>query len=251
MNISAKLKESAARAVNDEYIANEVVLAALEKALNEVISLLSMGAYPRFLESAFYKQLADEEIRLSSAIHLDQPNVRSPLTPPNAIERAMAVMDKTESGRMVTANSWMASFLATAETLPLGISIASARRERPGYPLVYVNPYLEKMSGYSRAELIGQSWRIMQGEVSEPEAVELLLTSLAAARKVQVVITNVRKCGGTFKNLLTLKPMFDAEENCIYFIGISVDLSEAGSVEHGSKLVEQMSQTLPNNIGFF
>lgn len=45
-----------------------------------------------------------------------------------------------------------------------GIMISKAE---PGYPIVYVNPALCKMTGYSAQELLGKSPAILQGEKSD------------------------------------------------------------------------------------
>jgi hypothetical protein len=48
-------------------------------------------------------------------------------------------------------DSWLTILLAAVEALPIAFSLASAKEgKEKGFPLIYVNKYFEKLTGYSR-----------------------------------------------------------------------------------------------------
>ena len=91
--------------------------------------------------------------------------------------------------------SWLEDFLAYAEDHSNSISLATARKDRPGFPLIYVNKAFERITGYSRADVLGKNCRFLQCEGTEKEEVQKMAVGLATATVVRVAITNRRKDG--------------------------------------------------------
>ena len=54
---------------------------------------------------------------------------------------------------------------------------------------------------------------LQNGPSVEPEQVEALRNALSSAMPVKVALTNYRRDGTPFKNLLPMKPIFDSEGN--------------------------------------
>jgi PAS domain-containing protein len=52
---------------------------------------------------------------------------------------------------------WLDSILELVETIPICFTMSSARADRPGFPLVYVNKAFERLTSYKREEVIGQN----------------------------------------------------------------------------------------------
>jgi hypothetical protein len=58
----------------------------------------------------------------------------------------------------------MASLLAAVEGLPIGFVLSTARKDRPGFPVMFVNKHFEKMTGYRYAlgivsvEILSKYW---------------------------------------------------------------------------------------------
>jgi PAS domain-containing protein len=68
-----------------------------------------------------------------------------------------------EISRLLGSESWLAALVAAAEGLALSFSLATAHRDRKGFPLLYVNKYFEKLTGYPRNEVIGRNCKFLQG----------------------------------------------------------------------------------------
>jgi len=131
---------------------------------------------------------------------------------------------------------WFKKLINMAENIPVCITISSAKKEFFGFPLVYVNKQFEKTTGYNRTEdILGKNCKFLQPNepISEEEPQLLLLTkSLREGLSTSVILTNMRKNGTKFYNLLSLKPIFDVEGNYIYCIGVQTEINSDTTSKH-------------------
>lgn len=79
----------------------------------------------------------------------------------------------------------------------------------PGMPLVHVNSAFEKLTGLSSEECIGRNCRFLQGAKTEAESVLRIAEAVRRHVPCDVPITNYRKDGSTFTNLLSLRMILD------------------------------------------
>ncbi len=87
---------------------------------------------------------------------------------------------------------------------PVGITISDPDRE--GNPLIYANEAFERLTGYSREEVVGRNCRFLQGEESSPEAVAQMAVAIDAGEAVSVELVNYRADGEAFWNEVTIAP---------------------------------------------
>uniref|UniRef100_A0A6C0BWQ9 PAS domain-containing protein n=1 Tax=viral metagenome TaxID=1070528 RepID=A0A6C0BWQ9_9ZZZZ len=124
---------------------------------------------------------------------------------------------------------WFNRMTSIVENLPLCVTIANAKKNIMGFPLLYVNKQFEKMTGYNREDIIGKNCNFLQPD--EPPRKEelqyvLMKNSLEVSKPVSVVITNYKSNGVPFKNLLALKPICDRYGNYIFVIGIQTEITD-------------------------
>ena len=93
----------------------------------------------------------------------------------------------------------------------------------PGLPLAYVNAAWERLTGYSRHEVLGRNARFLQGESTEEAAVAQIVQSVRECRSCEVCVSNYRKDGGRFRNALSLHPVRDSSGEYRYVIGLASD----------------------------
>lgn len=142
--------------------------------------------------------------------------------------------------RSLATFDWLQDILAYLEYLPYSICISTARKEQPGFPLVYVNRCFEDMTLYSRREILGQNCRFLQGNKSEAIPLKRLTQALSERQLIKVAITNFRKDGSSFVNLLAMKPIFDRYGQYAYVLAIQLDMSASNTIavsptnSHGS-----------------
>ncbi|HEY3341552.1 MAG TPA: response regulator, partial [Anaerolineae bacterium] len=105
-----------------------------------------------------------------------------------------------------------------------GIVITDARK--PEMPIIYVNPTFERITGYSRADVVGRNCRFLQADDRDQPALEELRAALREGRSCQVVLRNYRKDGTLFWNELALAPVYDEENRLVNYVGVQNDITE-------------------------
>ncbi|NJL91716.1 MAG: PAS domain-containing protein [Coleofasciculaceae cyanobacterium SM2_1_6] len=106
----------------------------------------------------------------------------------------------------------------------VGVVIADVNQ--PKQPLIYCNPAFEKITGYSREEVLGYNCKFLQGKDTDPEAVETIRRALKTQTGCCVTLRNYRKDRTPFWNELTISPVFDQQGNLTHYVGIQSDISE-------------------------
>ena len=123
---------------------------------------------------------------------------------------------------------WFKKVISIAENLNICVSISSAKKEHFGFPLIYVNKHFELTTGYMRNDIIGKNCEFLQPSIpilKEETQYQLLSACLSQAIPTSVIITNVKKDGTPFYNLLSLKPVIDADSKYLYNIGIQTEIT--------------------------
>ena len=93
--------------------------------------------------------------------------------------------------------------------------------------VLWVNPALENMTGYSRDELLGSHPFFLKTIPHEPYYVNELWRSIRAGKPWYGELINVRKDGSEFTAEMTFTPVLDHQNNTItHFISIFQDISE-------------------------
>ncbi|KAK3248666.1 hypothetical protein CYMTET_41871 [Cymbomonas tetramitiformis] len=97
----------------------------------------------------------------------------------------------------------------------------------PDNPVVYVNAAFERITGYSRSDVIGTNCRFLQCADTCPAALLRLRTAIKQEQEVVVELLNRRKNGEPFWNLLRVTPVHDPHTGqLMQFIGVQSDITE-------------------------
>ncbi|MGB8689678.1 MAG: PAS domain-containing protein [Microcoleus sp.] len=121
-----------------------------------------------------------------------------------------------------------------------GIAISDATK--PGYPIIYCNPGFESMTGYQREEIIGKNCRFLQGNDTDPAAVETIRQALHNASECQVILKNYRLDGTAFWNALSISPLRDSKGKLTHFVGVQRDITEGKESEEALQKSEAQSR---------
>lgn len=93
-------------------------------------------------------------------------------------------------------------------------------------PIVECNAAFVSLTGYLRAEIIGNNCRFLSGEGTEPWLTEMLRSGIRRRQPVMVEILNYKKDGTPFRNAVMVAPIFDAAGELEYFLGSQVEIAE-------------------------
>ncbi|KAG9231049.1 hypothetical protein BJ875DRAFT_506920 [Amylocarpus encephaloides] len=132
-------------------------------------------------------------------------------------------------------------------------------------PIVYVSDIFERLTGYSKHEVIGRNCRFLQSPEGKVEAgakrefvdndsVYYLKSRISDQKEAQRSLINYRKGGQPFMNLLTMIPTTGEDDVHIkYFVGFQVDLVEKptsveGKNASGLYTVDYSQGTLPRYV---
>lgn len=104
-------------------------------------------------------------------------------------------------------------------------------------PIIYCSDMFERLTGYSRHEILGRNCRFLQapdGKVQsgikrkyvDDKSILYLKNQINRRAEAQLSLINYRKGGQPFMNLLTMIPITWDTEEFKYFVGFQVDLVE-------------------------
>lgn len=130
----------------------------------------------------------------------------------------------------------------------------------PGAPILYANKEFYRSTEYLPEDIIGNNLSVLQGPKTQALQVERLRKALRTATMVQTVLVNYRKGKSIFKNMLTLIPLFDSDNNYRFVVGVQFDLDAMSTTTQtnnnfqqsplGLKLIRlcRFLQHLPNTL---
>jgi diguanylate cyclase (GGDEF)-like protein/PAS domain S-box-containing protein len=107
------------------------------------------------------------------------------------------------------------------DSAPEGIAICEATA--PDHPVLYVNAAFEQLTGYSAAEVLGTSLRLLHGADRDQDGIRKLREAMAKGEPCRVLLRNYKKNGELLWNELTLQPMRDDAGKLTHFIGFFRD----------------------------
>lgn len=122
----------------------------------------------------------------------------------------------------------------------IGQGIAISDPNQPDNPIIYVNSAFEKLTGYSREEVIGQNCSFLVGPETDPAAVDSMRAAIRECRPCLVQLVNYRKDGSMFWNSLILSPVFDANNRLMYFVRAQTDITPVKKLEEELRQSQKM-----------
>ncbi|WP_435348454.1 bacterio-opsin activator domain-containing protein [Haloarchaeobius sp. HRN-SO-5] len=112
---------------------------------------------------------------------------------------------------------------------PVGITIADATAEDT--PLIYTNAAFERLTGYDRDDSIGRNCRFLQGEDSDPAAVQAMREAIENETSVTVELVNYDADGERFWNRVDIAPVRAGDGEVTHFVGFQTDVTDRVEAE--------------------
>lgn len=122
-------------------------------------------------------------------------------------------------------------FFAAVTTTRTPMLLADARL--PDYPIIFANNAFRKLTGYEDTEIYGRNCRFLQGPGTDKGALVELGIALSEGKEFAAELLNYRKDGSTFWNELFIAPIFNEDNQLVYFFASQVDVSRRHEAEEG------------------
>ena len=113
--------------------------------------------------------------------------------------------------------------------------------QQPDNPIIYVNPAFERITQYSRQEVIGRNCRLLRPKDYDEQEVNQIREAIASHEPCTVVLRNARKDGRQFWNQLSISPVSDPLTGEVtHYVGVQTDITERRVAEE--MMIEWLSR---------
>ena len=99
------------------------------------------------------------------------------------------------------------------------MSVVFSDPSLPDNPMIFVSDEFEDQTGYRTEEALGRNCRFLQGENTNPHAIEAIRQGLKAETRFTIDILNYHKDGSEFLNRLRNRPIYDGDGRLMFFAG--------------------------------
>lgn len=98
-------------------------------------------------------------------------------------------------------------------------AILIAEATDPDFPIAYMNPAFETLTGYAPREVLGKNCRFLQGTDRNQESRHGLREALSSKHPAHAILRNYRKDGSLFYNEFFIEPIFGPNGAVTHFVG--------------------------------
>jgi PAS domain S-box-containing protein len=120
--------------------------------------------------------------------------------------------------------------------------------DEPGPKIVFVNTAFERITGFTPAEAIGKTPRILQGAKTDRRSLEEIHQALASGKAINRQLINYRKDGTEYWMDIHITPVLNSAGKCTHFIAIERDITESKTLKESLKLFRALMERSPDAI---
>jgi PAS domain S-box-containing protein len=106
----------------------------------------------------------------------------------------------------------------------------------------YVNPAFEKLSNYTKEEMIGKTPRILKSGKHKKSIYKELWETILSGRPYRCVFINKKKGGEIFHEEKTITPVKDAQGNITHFVSTGRDITESNRAKKVQAALHEISE---------
>ena len=140
-----------------------------------------------------------------------------------------ATIEVTESDSNAIAEHRDDIFFAAIESTRMPMLVTDPRHY--DNPIVFANKAFLSMSGYSAEEIIGSNCRFLQGPDTDQNTINSIREAIASRNEVTTEILNYRKDGSSFWNALFISPVYNKQQELVYYFASQLDVSRRRDAE--------------------
>ncbi|MFY7961240.1 MAG: PAS domain-containing sensor histidine kinase [Elsteraceae bacterium] len=124
---------------------------------------------------------------------------------------------------------------AVLDSVAESILITDADLEQPGPKILYANSAFERMTGWTRSEIIGRSPRMFQGALTDLAVFEPLRSLLSAGRIWEGRTVNYRRSGEPYWLEWSISPAPGPDGRTAYYVAVQRDVTRYVELERASE----------------
>lgn len=135
------------------------------------------------------------------------------------------------------------------EATPIATIISDPRL--PENPIIAANRAFLDLTGYGPDEVLDRNCRFLSGAGTEPWLTEKIREGVCDHHPVLVEILNYKKCGTPFRNAVLVAPIYDDEDELLYFLGTQIEIigcAQSISENRRERAVAGLSQLSPRQL---
>lgn len=117
-----------------------------------------------------------------------------------------------------------------------------------GCRIVYCNPAFSRMTGYSAAELVGQTPRILQGPLTDAATLQRLRATLHAGQRFEGAAINYRQDGSPYHVEWHISPLRAPGGQVTHFLSVQQDVTALKRAEQRRDLLVKALDVAPTAI---
>lgn len=143
---------------------------------------------------------------------------------------------QTQLRLLETAVSRLNDIVVITEASPINV---------PGPRIVFVNDAFERMTGYSRDEVLGQSPRLLQGPETQRAELDRIRAALEQSLPVRAELINYTKTGQQFWIEIDVVPIVDEKQGFTHFVAVQRDITDRKLAE---KEILELNASLEDRV---
>jgi diguanylate cyclase (GGDEF)-like protein/PAS domain S-box-containing protein len=105
-------------------------------------------------------------------------------------------------------------------------AVIIAEASAPEFPVVYVNPAFERITGYAASDILGKSLRVMHRDDTGQPGVREMRAAIRERREGHATVRNYRKDGTMYWSEVHLAPIKCGDGGTSHFVAIKYDVTE-------------------------
>jgi PAS domain S-box-containing protein len=102
---------------------------------------------------------------------------------------------------------------------------------QPGSPIIYANSAFERLTGYAAKDIVGYTYRFLQGPDTDPAAFDEIRQAMRENRECRVVMKHYVNDGSVRWNDVMIAPIHSDASQVTHFVGVLTDITDRKQAE--------------------
>lgn len=134
--------------------------------------------------------------------------------------------------------------LKAIETTSEMVVITDAPEKIGNEQVIFVNKSFERVTQYSRDEIMGQTLSLLQGPKTDRQVIEELIQKLNANKRFEGETFNYKKDGTPYRVRWSIDPIYNKEGEVTHYVSVQRDLTEDWKRKQKMKEIIKERETL-------